>query len=137
MAVLTKDPKYFISSWNGYMTNFSKIEEDGSTYACYQPDYFPGGGLEVIRRSLLNLGEKDYAKKYEIVHGYPKNTDNSLSRYVWVRFCAAWQDIAVVIKEKENNICLNCKMEGEEIKTGALVKKIYVFDENGFELIEK
>lgn len=137
MAVLTEDPKYFISSWNGYMTNFSKIEEDGTTYACYQPDYFPGGGLEVIRRSLLNLTEKDYAKKYEIVHDYPKNTDNSLSRYVWVRFCATWQGIAVIIKEKERNICLNCKIEGDEIKTSTFVKKIYVFDESGVKTIEK
>lgn len=138
MAVVTKDPKYFISSWNGYMTNFSKIYKDGSTYACYQPDYFPGGGLEGIRRYLLNLSEEDHAKKYEIVHDYPKHKDNSLSRYVWVRFCAAWQNIAVVVKKKDGDICLNCKMTDDGIDTDSFVKKIYVFDdENGLDIIEK
>lgn len=129
MAVLTKDPTYFIQSWNGYMTNFSKIEKNGETYACYQPDYFPGGGLEGIRRTLLQLSPEDIPKKYEIVHDYPKHLDRSLSRYVWVRFCATWQDTAVVIRTNDKTTCLNCEFEHDEIKKNELVKNVYIVNE--------
>ncbi len=128
MAVLTKDPNYFMQSWNGFMTNFSKINNSGESYACYQPDYFPGGGLEGIRRSLLQLSEEDLKKRYEIVHDYPRHPDNSLSRYVWVRFCATWQHTAVIMKNDTRTVCLNCELEDTTIKKNAFIEQTYLFD---------
>lgn len=90
MAVLTGKEEYFKKSLNGFMTNFSKITAEGETFACYQPDYFAGGGHEGVRKSRKQLSEADYPKKYEITHNYPKHYDNSLSRYVWARACATW-----------------------------------------------
>ena len=90
MAVLTGNEAYFRKSLNGFMTNLSKITADGSSYACYQPDYFTGGGHEGTRRSRKQLSAEDYPKRYELTHDYPRHTDNSLSRYMWARACATW-----------------------------------------------
>ena len=49
MGILTGKGNYFLSSWNGYMTNFSKITKEGESYSCYQPDYFVGGGDPAMR----------------------------------------------------------------------------------------
>lgn len=90
MAVLTGNEDFYKKSLNGFMTNLSKIRADGETYACYQPDYFAGGGHYGIRSSLKTMSEEDLPKKYEITHDYPKHFDRSLSRYVWARFTATW-----------------------------------------------
>lgn len=128
MAVLTKDPEYFLKSWNGYMTNFSKITSNGNSYACYQPDYFTGGGDEQLRRSLLTLSEDDIPKRYEIVHDYPRHYDNSLSRYVWVRACRTWLRTAVVILYKEQIVTLNCSYQNGKAQASSSVKNVYLFD---------
>lgn len=90
MGVLTGNKEYFVKSWNGFMTNFSKITAEGRSYSCYQPDYFTGGGELEIKQGLMQLSGEDMEKKYEITHNYPRHYDNSLSRYVWARACAAW-----------------------------------------------
>ena len=69
---------------------FSKITPEGKSFACYQPDYFTGGGYTGTREALKQLSSEDIPKRYEITHGYPKHFDNSLSRYVWARACATW-----------------------------------------------
>lgn len=89
-GVLTGNDEYLKKSFNGFITNFSKIDPEGRSFACYQPDYFAGGGFEEVRTSLKQLSEEDLPKKYELTHDYPKHFDNSLSRYVWVRACATW-----------------------------------------------
>lgn len=90
MAVLTGKEEYFKKSLNGFMTNFSKITAQGESYACYQPDYFAGGGHEPTRKTRKQLSEADYPKRYVITHDYPKHYDHSLSRYVWARASATW-----------------------------------------------
>lgn len=90
MAVLMGNEKYYKKSLNAFMTNFSKITDEGKSFACYQPDYFTGGGHTGTRETLKQLSSEDIPKRYEITHGYPKHFDNSLSRYVWARACATW-----------------------------------------------
>lgn len=90
MGILAGEQKYLVKSLNGFMTNFSKITEDGNSYACYQPDYFTGGGDVETRRCLQTISKEDIPKKYKIAHSYPSHFDNSLSRYVWVRAYATW-----------------------------------------------
>ena len=72
---LTGDEVYFEKAKNGFMSNFSKIDSLGRSYACYQPDYITGGGF-TSRCEDVN---------FRIVNGFPKQTDSGLSRYVWSR----------------------------------------------------
>lgn len=90
MGILTGKREYLVKSLCGFMTNFSKITKDGHSFACYQPDFYPGGGDCEIRKSLLHLSSEDIPKNYTFGKGYPNHFDNSLSRYVWVRACATW-----------------------------------------------
>lgn len=72
---LTGDETYLNKAKNGFFSNFSKINEKGQSYACYQPDYITGGGF-TTRGEQVN---------FKIVNGFPKQTDSGLSRYVWSR----------------------------------------------------
>lgn len=125
MGVLTGKADYFLSSWNGYMTNFSKITRNGESYSCYQPDYFVGGGDIAIRRTLMHLSDEDMEKRYEITHDYPRHYDHSLSRYVWVRACPTWRKTAVVIFREEGVITLNCEFKNNKLTTPEAVEEIY------------
>ena len=72
---LTKDERYRLKALNGFMSNFSKAEKDGKTYACYNLDYIPGGGFATdCKKTVLKIRQ-----------GKPKRADSGLSRYVWVR----------------------------------------------------
>ena len=72
---LTGDKTYLDKARNGFMSNFSKINEKGQSYSCYQPDYITGGGFTTNGRQV----------DFRIARGFPRHTDSSLSRYVWVR----------------------------------------------------
>lgn len=73
--VVTGNKNYLEKARNGYMSNLSKIDRKGRSYACYQPDYITGGGF------TDNSSEVEFC----IVNGFPKQTDSGLSRYVWTR----------------------------------------------------
>lgn len=126
MGILTADPKYMLDSWNGFVTNFSKIQRDGTNYACYQPDYITGGGIVNIRKGLLQLKNEDVSKKYELTHGYPKHCDNSLSRYVWVRAQKTWLKTAAVIKKGNHIIPINCVIKEKTIIIDDNITTLYV-----------
>ena len=72
---LTGDEKYYEKAKNGFMSNFSKTDRRGRSYACYQPDYITGGGFTVRCEDV----------DFRIVNGFPKQTDSGLSRYCWSR----------------------------------------------------
>ena len=61
------------------MSNLSKIDARGRSYACYQPDYITGGGFT----------DKCEQVAFRIAKGFPKQTDSGLSRYVWTRAVAS------------------------------------------------
>ncbi len=73
---LTGDEEYLHKAWCGFMSNFAKIDENGKSYSCYQPDYITGGGL----------AKRSEDVKFRIAKGFPRQTDSGLSRYVWIRF---------------------------------------------------
>lgn len=73
--VLTGDEYYREKAFNGFVSNFSKIDENGSSYACYVLDYIPGGGFTDDSSQI----------DFHICQGFPKQRDSGLSRYVWVR----------------------------------------------------
>lgn len=122
LGILKGDRKALIDSWNGFVTNFSKTEPDGSMYACYEADYIKGGGDEGTRKVLAQLKGEDSGIKYEIAHGYPHHKDNSLSRYAWVRAEKTWMKTAAIINE-ETGINIR-KINGKWIPE-KFVEKIY------------
>lgn len=72
---LTGDKSYLIKSQNGFMTNLSKIDKDGYSYAIYNPDMINGGGFHCDCDKI----------NYKIATKYPSYKDSGMSRYVWIR----------------------------------------------------
>lgn len=89
-GVLTGDKQSMTDSANGFVTNFAKIDENGRMYACFEPDYIRGGGMEAVKRNLRQLSDGQHIDSFKIANSYPKHADNSLSRYAWVRYCYTW-----------------------------------------------
>ncbi|MBO4982421.1 MAG: hypothetical protein J6D23_00025 [Clostridia bacterium] len=73
--LLTNDNCHLTKATNGFMTNISKIRENGVTYAIYSPDEIPGGGFS----------DKAECVRFEIAPRLPNIPDCGLSRYVWLR----------------------------------------------------
>lgn len=72
---LTGDKVHLLKAKNTFITNLSKIDKDGYSYAIYNPDMINGGGFHC-----------DTAKiKYSVATKFPKIKDSGLSRYVWIR----------------------------------------------------
>ena len=60
---LTGNEEYKKLAWNGFVTNFSKIDKSGRTYATYTPDLITGGGFAARADDVL----------FEIAKGIPKS----------------------------------------------------------------
>ena len=73
---LTGDKAYYKKSLNGFITNLSKINKEGKSFAIYNPDMINGGG---VNRPF------DELSAYKIASKFPKQEDCGLSRYVWIR----------------------------------------------------
>lgn len=130
LAVLNKSAQYFVKSWNGYVSNFSKITENGYTYATYSPDYFTGGGSYEQRRTNSRLDGENIDKRYKITHDYPEHYDLSLSRYVWVRSCCTWFKTAVYIADENNPLLLNCNLKNGRLTLEKSIEDLYIFTDN-------
>jgi hypothetical protein len=72
---LTGDTKYLKKATNGFMTNLSKIQKDGTTYSVYNPDEINGGGFDGILNSV----------RYRVAKRFSNREDCGISRYVWIR----------------------------------------------------
>ncbi|MBO4323134.1 MAG: hypothetical protein J5836_00585 [Clostridia bacterium] len=72
---LTGDEEYRLKAYNGFMSNFAKIDGKGKSYSCYQCDYITGGGF----------ADRAEDVEFRIAKGFPRRTDSGLSRYVWIR----------------------------------------------------
>ncbi len=72
---LTGDERYLVKAKNGFMTNLSKIDMEGRSYASYNPDEINGGGFPGIPDEI----------RYRIAPKFPNEQDCGMSRYVWIR----------------------------------------------------
>jgi len=72
---LTKDEAYLIKAKNGFGTNLSKIQSDGTTYSIYNVDEINGGGFCTRSEEI----------KFKLAGRFAKTVDCDLSRYVWIR----------------------------------------------------
>lgn len=125
-GILCRDDNMLLDSWNGFVTNFAKIQSDGSMYSCFEVDYFRGGGLDGIKQSLLQLSGENTDIEYTLAHSYPKHKDNSLSRYVWARSFDTWLKTAAVLYIDGKTICINAKLENGVLKTPDNIQQIYI-----------
>ena len=75
MYELSGDEKYLNKAKFGFMTNLSKIAEDGTTYSTYNPDMINGGGFSDNAENV----------RFEIAKKFSSREDCGISRYVWLR----------------------------------------------------
>ncbi len=73
---LTGKKENYKKSLNGFITNLSKINREGKSFAIYNPDMINGGG---VNRPF------DEKTAYKIASKFPMQEDCGLSRYVWIR----------------------------------------------------
>ncbi len=124
-GILAGDKNALIASWNGFVSNFSKLDEHGNSYACYLPDYLCGGGIDEIRKQMLTIPKEKQKKTYKLSHGYPDNTDRSLSRYAWIRAYDTWMTHAAVLDVNGERIFIRCHPEGNSLVFDEHISKIY------------
>jgi len=80
---LTKDEEYLKKAVNGFITNLSKINEQGKSFAIYNPDMINGGGAHKNMETF----------EYKISKKFPSQEDCGLSRYVWIRINDTFLDV--------------------------------------------
>lgn len=95
-GILAADKESIIASYNGYMSNFSKMDKQGNMYTIYQNEPIPSQDL--VAKNL---------RKYKNEIGFPQKKDSTLSRYAFVRAYKSWFATTAVIGDK----CLNGKIE--------------------------
>lgn len=74
---LTGNTEYLRKAKNTFMTNLSKIQSDGTTYAIYNTDEINGGGFHTECSKIT----------YKLANRFASWQDCGLSRYVWIRMC--------------------------------------------------
>ena len=72
---LTKDEAHLKNARGGFMTNLSKIQENGASYSIYNPDEINGGGFHSRCEEI----------KFQLAERYASVQDCGISRYVWIR----------------------------------------------------
>lgn len=124
LGITTGNGKALLDSWNGFISNFAKEDENGNMYSCYVPDYICGGGDDDTRNSLATKEQIEKAPRYAVAHRYPETPDSSLSRYVWVRAIDTWLKTAAVIETDQKVIFLRCHPEGRRIVPDRMAEKL-------------
>ena len=74
---LTGDCEHLRKAKNTFLTNLSKIQSDGTTYAIYNTDEINGGGFHTECDRI----------DYKLANRFASWPDCGLSRYVWIRMC--------------------------------------------------
>lgn len=72
---LTGDKSYLTKAENTFMTNLSKINKNGESYAIYNPDMINGGGFHCDSNKI----------NFKLASKFPTIKDSGMSRYVWIR----------------------------------------------------
>ncbi|MFQ9738023.1 MAG: hypothetical protein ACLR06_09995 [Christensenellaceae bacterium] len=72
---LTGEEEYLRKAFNGFLTNLSKIDSAGKSYATYNPDFINGGGFAGRAEEV----------SFRIANRFADREDCGLSRYVWIR----------------------------------------------------
>ena len=87
LALLTRDTGALLDAYNGFTTNFAKIQADGVMYSVYNPDYINGGGDK----------DKKQPYEYRIAKGFPRRPDSQITRYAFVRYYDSLGRVSAII----------------------------------------
>jgi hypothetical protein len=90
-ALVSRNARRLLQSYNGYWTNRCKFMPDGTTYSCFTPDYIP-----------------DRPRRFELVHSYPETPDPSISYYFWPRSLETWMRTAALIDSQAAACDFDC-----------------------------
>ena len=117
-GLLCYDDERLLDSWNCFMSNFSKTDENGNMYAIYQHD--------AISCGAVNTHGKDMDRSDRT--GFPRRVDKTLSRYAWARGAHTWFETVAVLPD----CLLGAYMENGVIKPYfENVKRLYIGDFSG------
>ena len=86
-----------IESYAGFISNLSKVNQDGSMYSSYTPDFIPG--------NFVHNGYQ-FTAEY-LAHGFPKETFVSSSAYFLIRGSETWLHTSAIGLWKGELISLN------------------------------
>ncbi len=125
-GILFREDQALLDSWNGFITNLSKTQADGTMYSCYEADYIRGGGDRGIKATLKQLAGENIDTKYVIAHGYPDHPDHSLSRYAWVRASETWLKTAAILCIEGEIISINIKKVNDMWRAKDEIEYLYV-----------
>jgi hypothetical protein len=99
-AMASRSARRLLSSYNGYWTNRCKFMADGSTYACFTPDYIP-----------------DRPRRFALTHRYPEKIDPCIAYFLWPRSVETWFRTAGLVSSQaaqcafdSGDIALNAQM---------------------------
>ncbi len=113
LGLAKKDAKRLLSSYNGFMSNFSKQDKAGNMYAIYQCEPCISGAFSEA---------KDISRRYAV--GFPVKKDTTLSRYVYARGYDTWLRCTAVLKD---GIVLNGRIEnGVLYSTAPYFSMLYI-----------
>lgn len=125
-GLLSRDDRMLLDSWNGFVTNFSKTQADGTMYSCYEADYIRGGGVPKEKKHLKQLQGENLEIKYITAHDYPSHTDSSLSRYAWVRAAETWYKTAALLRIGDEIVPINIRKESGRWRTEEHIQQLYL-----------
>lgn len=117
-GILTGDEARLLDSYNGFLSNLAKEDEEGNMYTIYQYEPISSGAV------LENGCDVDYSDR----EGFPHTKDVTLSRYVFARAKETWFETVAVLKGH---------ILGATVKDGVLipyvpnVKRLYIGDVTG------
>ena len=117
-GILTGDEARLLDSYNGFLSNLAKEDEEGNMYTIYQYEPISSGAL------IENGCDVDYSDR----EGFPHAKDVTLSRYVFARAKDTWFETVAVLKGH---------VLGATVKDGILipyvpnVRRLYIGDVAG------
>ena len=107
------DSARLLDSYNGFMSNFSKQDQEGNMYSLYQCEPCISGAYSEA---------KDVSRRFAI--GFPTKKDTTLSRYVYARGYDTWLSTTAVLPD---GTVLNGKIVNGELKSNAFrFSKLYL-----------
>lgn len=117
-GILAHDDDRLLDSYNGFMSNLSKTDLRGNMYAIYQYEQLSTPAME-DRGWMIDRSNQE---------GFPKRTDQTLSRYAWARAADTWLETVAILK---NHTLMAKKNDGMIIPDCKTFNKLYIGDVTG------
>lgn len=99
-AMAACDTGRLLDSCNAFFTNLSKIAKDGMSRSCFQPDEITGGGQTSDSAEV----------SFRLAGGFPRKSDQSLSKYLWTRMENTWMKTAALLSRDGVEFAINGRL---------------------------